>query len=144
MSAAQITAIVFTVALLVTNTYFLLGSVPLLVLRHDTPMDSRFVRGFFHTYYRILVVTATMTALSYVFAGLPVMAAGAAAIAVLAVVLHRKVLSRMDSLRERMPAGGPETIAGFRRLHVVAILVNLLQLVLVVSSLVVVSLQLKR
>ena len=47
MSAALIAALVFTVALLVITTYFIFGSVPLLILKHDTPMDSRFVQGFF-------------------------------------------------------------------------------------------------
>ena len=64
MSAALIAALFFTVALLVTHAYFLMGSVPLLVLEHDTPMDARFVRGFFNTYYLAAVVTAGATALS--------------------------------------------------------------------------------
>ena len=51
MSAPLIAALFFTVALLVTTAYFILGSVPLLILKHDTPKDSRFVRGFFNTYY---------------------------------------------------------------------------------------------
>jgi len=33
----MIAALAFTVALLVTTTYFILGSIPLLVLKHDTP-----------------------------------------------------------------------------------------------------------
>lgn len=48
----------FTVALLVTTAYFLLGSVPLLVLKHDTPLDSRFLRGCFNTYYRSLIASS--------------------------------------------------------------------------------------
>ena len=51
MPAALIAALFFTVALLVTHAYFLLGSVPLLILKHDTPMDASFVRSFFNTYY---------------------------------------------------------------------------------------------
>jgi hypothetical protein len=35
-----------------------LGSVPLLVLTHDTPLDARFVRGFFNTCYPGAMVTA--------------------------------------------------------------------------------------
>lgn len=45
MSAAMIAALFFTVALLVTTAYFLMGSVPLLILKHDRPKDSRFVRA---------------------------------------------------------------------------------------------------
>ena len=79
MPAALITALFFTVALLVTTAYFLLGSVPLLVLKHDTPLDARFVRGFFNTYYLGAMVTAGAAAVSYAVAGNPGFAAGAAA-----------------------------------------------------------------
>ena len=51
MSASLIAALFFTVALLVVKAYFLLGSVPLLVLNHDTPLNSSFVRSFINTYY---------------------------------------------------------------------------------------------
>ena len=64
MSAALIAAIFFTVALLVTTAYFIMGSLPLLVLKHDTPMDARFVRGFFNIYYRAAFITAAGTAIS--------------------------------------------------------------------------------
>ena len=46
-------ALLFTVAMLAVTAYFLLGSIPLLVLRHDNPMDARFIRSFYITYYRI-------------------------------------------------------------------------------------------
>ncbi len=48
MSIALYPALVFTVALLVTTAYFLLGGLPLLVLDHDKPLDARFIRGFFN------------------------------------------------------------------------------------------------
>jgi len=141
MSAALIAALFFTVALLVTTAYFLLGSVPLLVLKHDTPLDSRFVRGFYNTYYLAAIVTASATAVSYVLAGRPVIAAGAAALALLAAVMRRKVLPKMDSLRGQIQGGAASAISAFRRIHVTAILVNLAQLVLIVWSLIAASLQ---
>jgi len=143
MPASLIAALFFTVALLVTTTYFLMGSVPLLILKHDTPMDSRFVRGFFNIYYLAAMFTASATAVSYVFAGWPVLAAGAAALALLAAILRRKVIPKMDSLRAKMQVGETSAIPGFRRTHVVAILVNLAQLVLIVWSLIAVSLSLR-
>ena len=129
----------FTVALLVTTAYFLLGSLPLLVLKHDTPLDSRFVRGFYDTYYLAAMVTAAATAVSFAAAGRPFLAAGAAALALLAAVLRRKVIPAMDSLRERIGTSGALAVAEFRRMHVAAILVNLLQLVVIVWSLIAVS-----
>lgn len=141
MSAALIAALFFTVALLVTTGYFLLGSVPLLVLKHDTPLDSRFVRGFFNTYYLGAMFTASATAVSYAFAGKLVLAAGAAALALLAAILCRKVIPKMDSLGARIQVGETNAIPGFRRIHVTAILLNLAQLVLIVWSLTTLSLR---
>jgi len=139
MTAALLIALFFTVALLVTTAYFLLGSVPLLVLKHDTPMDSRFVRGFFNTYYLAAMFTAGATALSYAFAGRPVLAAGAASLALLATLLRRNVIPRMDSLRAQIEASEASAIAAFRRMHVTAILINLAQLVVIVWSLIAAS-----
>ena len=61
MSAALIAALFFTVILLVITAYFLMGSVPLLILKHDTPMDGNFVRGFFDIYYRVAMCAAGAT-----------------------------------------------------------------------------------
>jgi len=143
MSAALIAALFFTVALLVTTAYFLMGSVPLLILKHDTPMDSRFVRGFFNTYYLAVMFTASATAVSYAFSARPAVAVGAAALALLAAILRRKVIPKMDSLRAQIQVGEASAIAAFRRIHVAAILINLAQLVLIVWSLIAASLSLR-
>ena len=143
MSAALITALAFSVVLFVITTYFLLGSVPLLILKHDTALDARFIRGFFNTYYLVALFTASATAVSYAFAGRPVFAAGAAALALLATMLRRTVIPGMDSLRARMQVSATDAIPGFRRLHLTAILVNLAQLVLIVWSLMALSQQLR-
>ena len=139
MSAALIAALFFTVTLLVTHAYFLLGSVPLLVLKHDTPMDARFVRGFFNTYYLAAMVTAGATALSLALAGRLALAAGAAALTLLATLLRRKVIPTMDSLRDQFEVSGASAIPAFRRMHVAAIVANLAQLVLIVWSLIAAS-----
>jgi len=135
MSTALIAALFFTVAMLVTTAYFLLGSVPLLILKHDTPLDARFVRGFFNTYYLAAMVTASAAAVSYAFAERLAFAIGAAALALLATILRRRIIAQMDSLRPRIQVGGTDAIPGFRRTHVSAILVNLAQLVFIVWSL---------
>jgi hypothetical protein len=143
MSAALIFALFFTVALLAITAYFVMGSVPLLILKHDTPMDARFVRGFFNTYYRAAIFTAGATAVSYALAGRPVFAAGAAVVALLAYILRRLVIPKMDSLREQMQVNDATAILGFRRIHVTAILANLAQLVVIVGCLVAVSIRMK-
>ena len=141
MSAALISALFFTSALLVITAYFLMGSVPLLVLEHDIPMDARFVRGFFNTYYLAAMFTATATALSYALAGRLAFAAGAAALALLATVLRRTVLPRMDSLGVQIQVGGTPAVGAFRRIHAAAILINLAQLAIIVWSLIAVSME---
>lgn len=141
MSAALITALVCTVVLLVVTGYFIMGSAPLLVLNHDTPLDARFIRDFFNTYYLAAMSSASATAISYAFAGRMVFAAGAAALALLAVLLRRTVIPRMDLLGNQIPVVGTDAISKFRRTHVSAILINLAQLVLIVWSLLAFSLQ---
>ncbi len=142
MPAALIAALFFTVALLVITAYFILGSAPLLILKHDTPLDSRFIRGFFNTYYLAAMFTASATAVSYAFAGRTAFAAGAAALALLAIILRRKVIPKMDSLRAQIQVSETNAVRGFRRMRVTAILINLAQLVLIVSSLIAFSMQL--
>jgi len=144
MSAALIAALFFTVALLVTHAYFLLGSVPLLILKHDDPMDSRFVRGFFNIYYAASFFAASATAVSYALAGRFGLGAGAAALALLAAILRRKIIPMMDSLRPQIEVSRASAIPAFRRMHVAAILVNLAQLVLIVWTLIAFSMQFKR
>ncbi|GCL60942.1 hypothetical protein [Pseudaquabacterium pictum] len=135
MSIALYPALVFTVALLVTTAYFLLGGLPLLVLDHDTPLDARFIRGFFNLYYKAAFITAVGTALSYAAWGRPGFAVGAAGLALAAVLLRRRLTAAMDQLASRIQASEPLAIQRFRRVHLQALLVNLLQLVLLVWAL---------
>lgn len=139
MSAAIIAALFFTVALLVTTAYFIMGAIPLLILRHDTPLDARFVRGFFNVYYRAAFITASATALSYAIAGHPGVACGAAALALVALLLRRRVIPRMDALGSCIQGDFMDAIPGFRKLHVWAILINIAQLVAIVWSLIALS-----
>jgi hypothetical protein len=136
MTTALLPAMFFTVALLVTTAYFLLGSVPLLVLEHDTPLDGRFVRGFFNTYYLAVMYIGAAAAVSFAVVGRLGFGAGSAGLALVATFLRRYVMSRMDSLRARIQEGDTAAISGFRRIHVVAILVNLMQLALIVWTLI--------
>lgn len=139
MSAALFAALCLTVALLVTTAYFIMGSIPLLILKHDTPLDARFVRGFFNTYYVLAFVTATATAISFASAGRPGLAAGAAALALIAIVLRKKIIPKMDSLGAQIQSNYMDAIPGFRRTHIVAILINVAQLAAIVWSLITLS-----
>jgi hypothetical protein len=143
MTATLIAPLFFTVALLVTHGYFLLGSVPLLILKHDVPMDARFVRGFYNTYHLATMIIASATAVSYALAGRWLYAAGAAALALLAALLRRKVIPEMESLGARIQANETSAVTAFRRIHAASILLNVAQLVLIVWGLIAFSMQLR-
>ena len=141
MTAPVIAALFFTVALLVTTGYFILGSVPLLVLKHDTPLDARFVRGFFTIYYRAATITASAASLSYAVAGRFGFAGGAAALALVAVLLRKQVIPKMDALGAQIESSGSDAIRKFRRMHVTAILINMAQLAIIVTGLIAFSMR---
>jgi len=128
-------ALLFTVAMLAVTAYFLLGSIPLLVLRHDNPMDARFIRSFYITYYRIALVTAVAAATSHAWAGRTAFASGAAAIAILTVVLWRSFIPQMDRLGGEIQSSDPMAIPGFRKIHKSAIGINFAQLLAILGSL---------
>ncbi|MBU3737508.1 MAG: hypothetical protein FGM55_00940 [Rhodoferax sp.] len=135
MNLAQPAALFFTVALLMVTTYFLLGSVPLLILKHDNPMDASFIRTFYKTYYRIALPTAAGATLSYLLAARPAFALGAAANAALIWAMRGRFLPRMAELASGMQAQPLAAIPAFRAMHRRAILISLGQLVAIVGSL---------
>ncbi len=141
MTAALISALICAVALLVVTAYSIMGSAPLLVLNHDTPLDARFIRNFFNTYYLAVMVTASATAISYALAERAVFAVGAAALVFLAVILRKTMTAKMDQLGTHIQVSGPEAIQSFRRAHLSALLINVAQLVLIVWSLTTLSLK---
>jgi hypothetical protein len=119
----------FTVILLVWMGFFMLGSLPLMILKHDTLLDARFIRGLFDVYYKAVMVTSTAGAVSYAVARHPVSAVGMGVIFTIAFVSRRAVLPRMDSLRARDEPMEAPAIRRFRRLHVTGMAMNLVQLV---------------
>lgn len=128
-------ALLFTVVLLAVTTYFLLGSVPLLILKHDNPMDSRFIRSFYITYFRIALIAAVATCFSYALAKRPALAFGAAGIALLTVLLRKHLITRMDQLGAQIQANELVAIPAFLKMHKSAILINCSQLLVILMSL---------
>ena len=124
----------FTVALLVTTAYFLMGGLPLLILAHDTPVDARFIRSFFNVYYKAASLTAGGACLSHALSGRLGFALGAAAIVAITVSLRGRLIPAMAQLGERIQTAEPAAISGFRRVHSTALLINLAQLVALVWS----------
>lgn len=136
----MLAALLFTIPLLMCMGYFFMGSLPLLVLKHDTPMDSRFIRGFFNTYYVAVVCTATVATISYTLVGHLAFSLGMAAITALALFLRKVVLSHMDGLRVRIEGGDSTAATDFRRIHMAGMAVNFVQLTALIWGLFHVSL----
>jgi hypothetical protein len=95
-------------------------------------MDSRFIRGFFNTYYVAVVCTATVPTISYALAGKLAFSVGMAAIAALALFLRKTVLSHMDGLRIRIESGDAAAITDFRRIHIAGMVANFVQLAVLI------------
>jgi hypothetical protein len=123
-----IVALISTVALLVWMGFFMMGSLPLLVLKHDTPLDARFIRGLFNVYYVAIMATAAAGALSYAFAERLLIALALACVAGLGYAGRCWFVSRMDMVRSTMTADDSEAIRRFRRLHIAGMLLNVVLL----------------
>ncbi len=124
----NVLALASTVVLLVLMGYFMLGSLPLLVLEHDTPLDSNFIRGFFALYYRAVLPAALASAAAYALAGQPGFCVGMACLGLLVFLARREFLPRMDALRDTMTPHDGAAIAQFRRLHKWGMALNAVQL----------------
>ncbi len=59
------------VLLLVSMGFFMLGSLPLMILKHDTPLDARFIRGLFDVYYKAVMAAAAAGTLAHALAARP-------------------------------------------------------------------------
>lgn len=132
MAFALYPSFFFTVVLLVTTAYFLLGGLPLLVLQHDVPLDAKFVRSFFNVYYKAAFWAALGASVSYALWGRFGFAAGAALLVAVAVLLRRYLLSAMQQHGAQIQANAEGAVGRFRRVHATALLVNFAQLVALV------------
>ncbi len=118
-------ALVSTVLLLMSLGFFVLGATPLLILKHQAAMDSRVIRQVFHYCYRLVAVMAAAASIGYALTGQPVLSVSLGGMALLAVAMHRWMLTRMDNLRTTMHDGDHSAIRRFRVLHVAGIALNL-------------------
>lgn len=122
----------FTVALLSTTTYFMLGGLPLLILDHDTPLDGRFIRRFFEVYYSAAFIAAVGATISYALWGRELFALGAAAIAAGSRLFKRIIIPALEDLDAQIQSSAPGAISNFRKVHAAALMVNLIQLFILV------------
>jgi 4-amino-4-deoxy-L-arabinose transferase-like glycosyltransferase len=125
-------AFFFTVALLFFTAYFLLGGLPLLILKHDAPLDAKFVRAFFNVYYRVAFWAALGAAASYALWGRFAFAAGAVVIAGVVTLMRKYLLGAMEQAGTQIEGSDDAPIRRFRRMHGAALLINLALLVFLV------------
>lgn len=121
-------ALVSTVLLLMSMTFFLLGTIPLLILKHKEPMDSRVVRQVFHYCYRLVTVFALAACFGQALMEHWLLSITAGVIAAAALLLHHHVLRHMDAMRNTMHTGDAAALVRFRKIHVTGIAFNALQL----------------
>ena len=115
------------VALIFPMVFFTFASPPLLILKHDTPQDARFVRGLFNYYYTVVVIAASVGAVGQMAVGRVAAGLAMGGVAAFVFAVRRWVVPRMDALRERIAGGDASAIPSFRRLHITGILLNLVQ-----------------
>jgi hypothetical protein len=137
---ATLAALFFTVILMVTTAYFLMGGLPLLILKHDTALDARFVRGFFDVYYKAAFVAATGAAVSFALCSRPAFAMGNAGVAMLVVLLRSRLITAMAQLGGLIQQGEVQAVRRFKRVHGTALAMNLVQLIGLVWGLTQISL----
>ncbi|BDI03170.1 hypothetical protein [Sphaerotilus microaerophilus] len=135
MFSAPHAALLFTVLLLATTAYFFMGGLPLLILKHDVPLDARFVRSFFRLYYRLAFVTATGTTVSHALAGQRLLAAGAAGIVLATFVVRGLLVPAMQFYGDGIQRSNLEALRRFRRTHTTVLLIILTEVVLIIASL---------
>ena len=87
------------------------------------------------------IYTAIPAAISYAFLGRPYFAVGAGALAALAFALPRIVPQRMDLSRSRIEMRQDQVaiLLKFRRVRIIAIVINVAQLALIVGCMIVLS-----
>ena len=118
-------ALVSTVLLLMTLGFSVLGTTPLLVLKHVQPMDSRVIRQVFHYCYRLIAVVAIAACIVNALVDRQDVSVCAGAIAILVLALHHWILMRMDALRVTMHDGDTQAVSNFRQLHAMGVFMNI-------------------
>ena len=117
-------ALLGTVGLLASQGFFLLGTLPLLILKHDTPTDSWFIRGVFNTCYLVVIGIASLVAVCFAVVNQWLFCAGVAAFALTVFAIRLGILAKMDRVRDRLAEHNPVAAKQFRRIHIAGMLLN--------------------
>ena len=111
--------------------FFMFASPPLLILKHDTPADARFIRGLFNIYYVSVMTIAAMGAAGCIIVGKLGVALAMGGLVVVMFGIRRWMISNMDKLRDAIARGDSKAIPRFRHLHMAGMALNVFQLAFV-------------
>ena len=126
----------FAVLLVVINTYFLLGGLPLLTLKHDSETDATFIRKFFELNCKLSLVSTIGACVSFGLWGKWSFVAGSSWMFCMTVFVRSQVLPSMLSQGTSISEGDFNATTKFRRLHAGILLILLINIVLLVYALV--------
>lgn len=107
---------------------FTLASPPLLVLKHDSPVDGRFIRNLFNLYYIVVMTLGSLGAAGCAYLGKTPQALAMMGVVAFVFLLRHWMLSKMDKLRTAITGGELAAVTRFRRLHIGGTLFNIVQL----------------
>ena len=116
------------VVLLFPMGFFTLATPPLLVLKHDTPLDGRFVRSMFNLYYLVVMTIAALAAAGCAAVGHLSLAFGMGLVLAFVFALRLWMVSGFDRLRAEIAAGVAGAVKRFKRWHLAGMVVNVLQI----------------
>jgi hypothetical protein len=111
----------------------LLSSPTFLLVGLHVPEVSQLLRGMIQGYFLAIGIAGVVSMGLEAAAGRPVFAAGAIAIAGIAIVLRRWLLQRVDAELQARDAGSAAAVVQLRCLHVHTMLINAIQLAVVVA-----------
>jgi len=111
---------------------FMLATPPLLILKHDTPVDGRFVRSLFNLYYVAVMTVAVVGAVGNTLTGRGAEALAMGGLAIFVFGVRRWMISSMDQQRDAIARGESMAVPRFRRLHIAGMILNVVQLGVVV------------
>lgn len=129
-------SLLFAVSLVVINTYFLLGGLPLLTLKHDSETDATFIGKFFKLSCQLSIVSTIGAIFSFGLWGKWFFVAGSSWMFCTTLLVRSQMLPRMLTQGNLIREGDFQATAKFRRLHVGILLLLLINLVLLVNALV--------
>ena len=116
------------VLLLFPMGVFMLASLPLLILKHETPVDGRFIRGLFNLYYVSVITIGAAGAAVCALLGQLSVALAMCGLVAFVFLIRRWMISNMDYLRGAITRGESMAVPRFRRLHIAGMVVNVVQL----------------